>query len=329
MADKAPREYEDRCRVLSDLFYYIGKNQRPDALNGKSLWIEYKPGSLLYEIVEDRPYYIQQTAEETIFVEEPEASNYTLEFSEVSGKLIVDIHPHDIENKGYEFTLQNKPDKIEYIGEDVFDNHYANKLQATWWGSDAFLREFGGDEYAFALDKERIDFIVDKEIYSVFVSLGEILVFAEGKWHNLREKNSKDYPMLVVKKIDNQHLTLCLYSQLGTRPFMHQLSCLTPQQAVELGGLKFVGAKTQNKWIICSKSNRFIIEPGDWLLYQNKEGWTKLTSLSDIENYVHTPMIGYLFIVESVACDTRPCQLVGKLVNPQRTAVNSHQIVLH
>lgn len=201
------------------------------------------------------------------------------------------------------------------------DSSLLARQRAKWYGQDLFLVEHGGEEFLEAKERERIDF----GEYCCFVGEGEGLSWKDGLWQRLEA--TEGYPLLFVKKVDDQLLTCELWDAEGkskTELSMMRSKALFPPAPRTL---QFVAAKTWTQFVLDAGDQRLEVGPGDWLLLE--EGcWNKLEDPEAIDDYVAMRRLGDLLVVEGLARVDGRRVLVGHLFNQVRTAVEPIEIPL-
>lgn len=208
------------------------------------------------------------------------------------------------------------------LGGNVVDSTLLVRQKTKWIGLDLFLRYHGGDDFASSTDKERIDFHhLDNKIYSCFVNEGDYLIWKEGKWQSpSHEDNTSLYPLLVVKKIEENMITFDLWDLEGTaKTHLTLLKIKTHEKSLNLREeFRFVGAKTWNQFILETSSVRILVQPNDWFIL-TEEGWLKFSTPEMIDQYVEQTLKGPLFVVEKMIRENGKQTLIGHLFNSART----------
>lgn len=245
----------------------------------------------------------------------------TLFMQDTDGMIVSDSDPHG------QFTLQAKestrsPTQSNWeIGTWRVDGTLLSRQKAKWVGQDRFLENHGGDDYLDFTGKNRVDFGDGDELYSIYIKVGDCLVWEENRWHEaLPSLKTLDKPLLVVKKIDERVMCLELWEVEGKGKVA--LSIVKAPETFRhdhiVRDFKFVGARTKTQVVFQIEDERLIVKPQDWLLL-TQEGWKKLKTAKDIDDYVNRRLVGPLFIFEEIAKkDERPV-LIGTLYNPNRT----------
>lgn len=203
------------------------------------------------------------------------------------------------------------------------------RQKARWIGPDVFFEMHGGEEFAYTVGRQRIDFFEgDNTTYSCFVKVGDHLVWKEGHWKTACEgENTLFLPLLVVKKMDEKVLYFDLWDPEGKGKI--QLSLIRTRDLGALPDLhqqfRFVGSKTWAQFIIESNYQRFILRPNDWLLLTSK-GWQKISTPEEVDLYVNQKITGPLFVLDKSSKSNGKQVLIGHLFNASRTEVKEVEL---
>ena len=104
------------------------------------------------------------------------------------------------------------------IGKWKVDGTLLARQRARWMGQDKFLERHGGEEYKLRSEKSRIDFGDKNETYSVYVEAGDILAWKDEQFTAMEPgKESQQYPILVVKKVDERLMNLEVWDVEGKK----------------------------------------------------------------------------------------------------------------
>lgn len=215
------------------------------------------------------------------------------------------------------------------MGKWRVDGSLFARQRARWYGKDQFLEEFGGDEYAELKDKHRIDFAAEgEEPYSVYVGADEMLVWDQNRWQPLSESTkSIGKPLLVVNKIEERIMNCDLWDPDGKQKvrlnLLRSMESWIPQNLER--HFRFVGAHTRSQYAFEVNKQRMILSPDDWLL-NTSDGWIKLETLEQIDQYVNRVVSGTLFIFEGIGNDGQQQVIEGRMFNASRTEGREMQI---
>lgn len=213
--------------------------------------------------------------------------------------------------------------RLKQVGWEIDSSRVDSTLlirqKARWVGRDLFLQEHGGEEFASAKDKERIDFGAETP-YSCFVQEGSFLIWEDGRWVDAAGRSTWGLPLLVTKKIEERLLSFELWDPQGKGKTL-----LTLVRSKDLSGLpnleeefKFIGAKTWAKFIVESHQERLILKPHDWLVL-TENGWIQLNTDELVDDYVEQRLQGPLLILDKLTKQNGKQVLTGKLFNTTRT----------
>lgn len=228
--------------------------------------------------------------------------------------------------------LQDFP-KAETMGWDLgkyrVDTTLLVRQKARWIGPDLFLEMHGGEEFAYALGRERIDFFDPSTPYSCFVKEGDLLIWKEERWEVAdAHQSTQNLPLMVVRKIDEKIISFDLWDPEGKGKVA--LSLLRSREAVGTPNLsqefKFVGAKTWAQFIVENRDReRITLKPQDWLVL-TENGWIKLDTPEQIDDYIEHRLTGPLFIFDKMTRQNGRQVLVGHLFNTSRTQVETVEL---
>lgn len=326
---------------------YYGKNGRPDAqaerpvlhfvfsnsstpisvTSGERLYLQYDKSRSPNQYVcspenADTPLWIEATAQGSEAVVKVGMRNE-------NGDVIRDPSAHA------QFSLQEKEalrsgGKTWEIGKYRVDGSLLARQKARWMGPDKFLERHGGDEFRDLQSKHRIDFTEEEDTYSVYVGLNESLIWDNGKWKAVQPgKDSLGHPLMVVKKIDERLMNFELWDVGGKGKVPLTLVKINemwmPQNVQDK--FKFLGARTRSQYIFEIDAQRMLLSPKDWLL-QTDDGWIKLTTPQQIDDYVDRKLIGVLFVVDGAIRKGGRQALVGVMFNPARTEMQEVEIAV-
>jgi hypothetical protein len=327
---------------LRQQLIYYGKNGRPDAqtkrtflhfsLNNQKTVVSIAPGERLYLTYDkksqpSRYTFSPQNQETRLWIEGMLADS-----NEVLVKVCLKNNQEELvtepENLS-QFKLLEK-EFIRYagatweIGSWRVDGTLLARQRARWFGPDRFLEKHGGEDFKEIAGKQRIDFGENEELYSVFVGIGDCLIWDNSRWATVQPgEESLNYPLLVVKKIEDRLMTCELWDVEGKgKVILNLLKSMEPwigQNEQSLQHMfKFVGARTRTQCVFEINHERILISPFDWLLLTPK-GWKKLTSEEEIDQYVKRKILGTLFVFEGIKRKEDRQVMVGTLYNPSRS----------
>ncbi|WP_068468565.1 hypothetical protein [Candidatus Protochlamydia phocaeensis] len=326
---------------LKQHLIYYGKNGRPDAQSNHTLLhfsfagnkavVSTPPGEPLYLL-----YDKKSNPGRYIFSPNNERTSLWIEGVPVDAEVQVKVAMEN--DKGElitepescaQFRLAEK-EFIRYAGSSWeigtwrVDGTLLARQRARWFGPDRFLEKHGGQDYQDSIGKQRIDFGENDDIYSVFVKVGDCLVWDKNRWTIVQPgESSLNHPLLVVKKIEDRLMTFELWDVEGKGKILLNLlkstEPWTVQNAQQIQHMfKFVGARTRSQCVFEINHERMVICPSDWLLLTPK-GWKKLTTEEDIDNYVKRKITGTLFVFEGLSRKDERQVMVGTLYNPTRS----------
>lgn len=216
------------------------------------------------------------------------------------------------------------------IGKNRVDATLLAKQKARWYGTDMFLQKHGGQEFATEASKQRIDFGESDDVYSVFVSLGDSLIWDGERWVNMKPgQETLGKPLLLVKKIDDRIMNFELWDPEGKGKIAVNLMKSTDSAPPPnlLQQLKFVGARTRSQFVFEINKERMLLSPHDWILL-TKDGWMKLDTPQEIDDYVERRRIGPMFVFDEVDRKDDKAVINGTLFSASRTSMQPIEIPL-
>lgn len=216
------------------------------------------------------------------------------------------------------------------IGKNKVDATLLARQRAKWYGTDAFLAKHGGKEYEEFAGKQRVDFGEGEDAYSVFVGLNDVLVWDQDRWHVVQPgKESLEKPLIVIKKIDDRLMAMDLWDPDGKNKITLNLIKTTDVAAPVslLQQFKFVAARTRTQFVFEINKDRILLSPQDWLL-STKDGWAKLVTPTEIDDYVERRSVGPLLVFDEVERREDKQYLKGSLFNAGRTDMQPVEIPL-
>ncbi len=214
------------------------------------------------------------------------------------------------------------------VGGHRVDTTLLVRQKARWVGPDLFLEKHGGEDYATVIGRQRIDFIEEDTPYACFVKAGDFLIWEDNRWQVADDSNETvGAPLLVVKKIDEKVMSFELWDCEGKSKLMLSLIRMRdydpfPEITQEF---KFVGAKTWAQFIVECRSQRFILKPHDWLIL-TREGWHKINSPDEVDDFVNQKLTGPLFILDKMTKQNGRQVLLGHLFNATRTEIKEVEL---
>lgn len=327
---------------------YYGKNGRPDAKeNQPALFFAFTgnktptplfPGERLYLY-----YDKNQTPPQYVFSPNNEPTPIWMEAVAHGNQAIVKVFMRGDngqiirEPAAYaDFSLPEK-EFTRFGGGAVWeldkwrvDGTLLARQKARWVGPDKFLEKHGGEEYKELINKQRIDFGEGQENYSVYVGLGDCLIWKDGRWQNVKAgEGSLQYTLMCIKKIDERVMNLELWDIDGKGKISLNLVKATeawlPQNLEQ--NFKFIGARSRSQFVFEINHERMILRPHDWLLLTDA-GWNKLTTPQQIDAYVERKTVGPLFVFDQVERKEDRQLILGTLFNAARTEMVSFEMPL-
>lgn len=203
------------------------------------------------------------------------------------------------------------------------DNSLLARQRARWYGEDLFLTNHGGEEFSYAIGKQRLEFGDETSTYACYVNEGESLIWKEGQWQTLMPgESSEGYPILWAKKVDDKLLMFDLWDVDGkgklSLSLMRAKTMWLPNHLKQ--DLQFTGVRTWSQFVVTAGQHRLNVGPGEWLLVSER-GWERLTTIDQIDRYVSGELQGELFVIEGIERKDGKQVLKGRLYNQTRSEV--------
>jgi hypothetical protein len=327
---------------LPDLQRYLlftGRNGRPDAdpkrtaLNFSFLGAKESasvlPGEPLY-------LYYDKDQQQVKYVFSPDNRptslwiQATLKGNVVQVKVFMkDEQGHQITEpkSNAEFMLQerpqirmNGPSQWE-IGKFKADSTLLSRQKARWFGEDLFINRHGGEEFEDLVGKQRVDFSDDQKSFSIYVGKNDSFIWKDDAWVKvIPSPETQEYPLLQATQIEDRLMKFDLWDVGGSNKVVLNLIRSTegwnPMQSEK--EFKFVGARTRSQFVFEVGEERVTLALHDWLLKQDKT-WVKLTTPTEIDDYVSGKTMGILLVVNGIDTKEGKQVIQSTFFSPQRS----------
>lgn len=326
---------------LKNHITYYGKNGRPDAPTEKPVLhfaVNTNPtfaapvvsGERLYLFFDRKKnppqYAFSLNNEETSLWLEP-----TVQGNEAVVKVVMRNENGELVKEPEANAIQRFPERENRanqgknweIGKQRVDGSLLARQKARWMGQDLFLDRHGGDEFKDFQGKQRIDFVDEALSYSVYVALNDSVIWDNDQWKVAKPGQATlGFPLMVVKKIEDRLMNFELWDVGGKNKVMLNLvKSIEPWNAENIKGtFKFLGARTRSQFIFEIDEERVLLSPQDWLL-ETSEGWVKLSTPQQIDDYVERKTTGILFVCSGLEKKEGQQILNGVFFNPARTEI--------
>lgn len=229
-----------------------------------------------------------------------------------------------------ELIQHYQPAKAWSIGRWNVDPTLLSRQHAKWYGEDKFIELHGGEEYQDLIQKHRIDFGEGNEIYSIYISQGDIAIWKDDAWKAVSSKDETvGYPLLQIKKVDERLISMILWDIDGkNRMNMNLIKTNEPCLAQGFQQqFKFVAARTRTQYIFEVNKKRLLLQPRDWLVFHENE-WKKLTTEEEIDDYLYRKIIGPLFVFHDIQKKEDGHYFVGTFFNSSRSNSQAVEFML-
>jgi hypothetical protein len=208
------------------------------------------------------------------------------------------------------------------------DGSFLARQRVRWYGQDVFLEEHGGDEYADAVERQRLQIGTGDDLYIRYTSPSEALIWKDGQWQSAElGPETRDYPLLHMNQADDKLLRFELWdAEGGIHVPMNVVRSMDIWKFPGRHKVRFVGARTRSQWILDLDGDRMVVGPDEWLLYTD-EKWMKLDTISKIDAYVDGALSGELMICEGLAKrDDGQQVFVTRVYNATRSAIKAVEL---
>lgn len=323
---------------LRNYLTYCGKNGRPDAQkDNHALHFLFLHNAAPTSILANEKTYLEydktKTPSQYIFSPGNQETSLWIEPSSQGNEAIVNVFMKNEEGEiirepssSATFRLPEKDmmkgNKTWELGKWRVDGSLLARQRARWMGQDQFLERHGGDEFGHLKNKHRIDFTTEEdEVYSIFVGLNDNLIWTDDQWKMVKPgDDTLSAPLMVVKKVEERIMSFELWDVGGKNKIVLNLiknhEAWLPQDIQKT--FKFLGARTRSQYIFELDKQRIFISPKDWLL-QTEDGWVKLASAQQIDDYVDGRLKGILFVFGGLEKNESGQMLKGIMYNHSRT----------
>ena len=200
------------------------------------------------------------------------------------------------------------------------DGSLLARQRGRWFGSDLFINHYGGEEYQERTTKQRLQFGVKDNVYTRYVGENDFLIWKEGHWEvPVEGSKTQGFPLLLLRKIDERLLRFDLWDGEGkARVTVNMIKSTEMWRFPKGTNIRFAGARTRSQAILEFDEQRIIVGPHEWLL-RTEQGWGKLTTIEQIDDYVEGRIIGELFVCEGVVKEEGQQLFRGRVYSPMRS----------
>ena len=192
---------------------------------------------------------------------------------------------------------------IERCVAPISDKAYFRQLEEVkWWGIDALIRHYGGEEYSLKKDSHKLEMVGENGSSFCFVSSGDLLVWDKKGWQEvvsgmLLEKK----PLAQVTQITTHMMEITVWDESG---FYSKKIKVTPQgtskRPPNLDCLPTsIRLRSESQISCLLGKRRLLLKEGDWVL-RTPHGWRILKRTSEIEDFLAHRLQGELFIFDQL-----------------------------
>ena len=331
---------------LRNTLVYYGQNGRPDATSEHPLLhmgLSGKETAFAVMDMGDKTYLIYGKEGHYLFSPDNRETSLWFETEQKGDDLAIRVcmvdengEPVNTPASHASFTLKEREyarvnglnNKGWELGQWRVDGTLLARQRARWFGIDRFIEKHGGNEYREHIGKQRIDFSDQEENYSVYLEVGDLLAWDGKRWEEVESgAESRGRPLLVTKKVDERLINFELWDIDGRRKvslnLLKSMETWMPNNFQD--EFRFLGARTRSQYVFAVDDEKMLLRPDDWLLLTN-DGWKKLNTIEEIDDYVERKETGVLFVFEGMAKNDDQQMLRGTIFNPTRT--ESHELDL-
>ncbi len=284
-----------------------------------------------------RYFFSPQNAPTSLWIE-PDPSEAKLEIhvrmTDPAGVLVTSPESHSKFVLTEKEVVRGAPASGWEIGKIRVDSSLLARQHARWYGKDIFLKEHGDKDetkdQAFFDETHRLDFGESDAVYCCYFREGSYLIWKENRWHSaLPGDVSQGYPLMHLKRIEERLMHCELWDVEGKAKVpMTLVKGMVPNTHTHLqNDLKFLGAKTWTQFMVQADGERIILRPKDWLLHTS-DGWHRLETVKQIDDYAERRLIGELFVFENMINRDGRQVLMGHLFNAPRTEMFAVELPL-
>jgi hypothetical protein len=174
--------------------------------------------------------------------------------------------------------------------------------EAKHLGKDRLLEVYGGEEWRFLKEKEKIQFTHEGESYVCFVSTGEYLMWDEGKWKVVAASEiSSSLPVAQVKSASPRGVELEVWDETGFFRLLVKIETHPPAKTGSKESTLFSSIRLRNgTQVTCvAGKRRMVLREGDWVL-KTPSGFRNLKKLEQIEDCIYHRLQGELFVFDQL-----------------------------
>ena len=219
-------------KSFQEAITYLGANSRPDY-----------PTPIIFCSFQGQAWAFNDDQEYplSILLEDQAANDYSFKVS------LNDSQAH------FEILYQQSPSfyfttpcteiaEKSFIDNYKLDTYILVRQKVAWLGQDLFLKEHGGEDFSFAQESQRLDFLHSQTPYFIFAKTNDLFSWREGRWQRAQE-DSREHPLMKVDKIEGLHMNISIWDIAGR----HKESLLLTRSSIGVKDrnvlpLKYIGA---------------------------------------------------------------------------------------
>ena len=304
------------------------KNSRPDVVKGQETFLVGLRSSGEKKVVHTgEPLFLQvDISEQGVFSTPKLASTRTNLWIKAiplePTSTLIEVEGEEIiaSDKNNSFVLKEEASYSSHLEEEAY---YKALKTAKWWGKDALIGHYGGEEYRKMKEKEKIEFTSPHSV--CFAARNDYLIWANGRWEIANfEEISSTAPMARITSIGPNQLDIEAWDPTGFYLIKTKLSPQqTPKTATKPESL-FTSLKlrTSSQVIAVVGKKRFLLKTGDWLL-KTSTGWKAIKRSDEIDACLFHEISGPLFIFDALEKQGSKVLMKGHLFDEMHTQIQS------
>ncbi len=309
--------------LLSEL-QLLGANTRPGHADAETLKLCLKGQEGERIVRKGEPLYLQVLSDhegrcmQVAFAKEK--TPYQLKALQiVEGKVRFELNAQE---DGKERSSQEL--ELVQSAHPILEAIYFQQLKgARWWGADALIRDYGGEEFVGKKECSKLELVRDGEESFCFVSPGDFLVWDGQAWAPLQKESvDEGRPLARVEQVGASGMELAVWNETGFDSERITLPLQSvPKRPLNLEAVPASIRLRSAKEITCLlNKRRYVLKEGDWVLH-TAQGWRILKRSADIEGALYHRLRGELFIFDKLEKQQGRLVAEGHYFNEMRTEV--------
>ncbi len=306
---------------------------RPDADIGEEVYlIELKGSGLRRFVLKGERVFLNWLSGSEISFSGVETPFWFQVISKGENALSVELHVEFRSEKGDIFYSESQLVALEEIKyTEAFDGElvelspiiaYLNGCKI--FDPDILLELYGGESFKDVKGLYRIH--SERNESPLYIKPGELFVWKEGRL--VKEKlRSKDFPLILIKGIDNQKCEMVLWGREGfySKTFFLPVTKVAPPSFKISESFLKLHQRTDYSATFQFLNRNSIIRKGDWILC-SKDRFRNLRTFTELKECLSYTLKGELFIFDGIVKKEGLTFFTGSLFNEERTVVKKVEI---